>query len=49
MSELGGDLMVKLFKVVISLPEFSVDVEAEDEDEARSRAEDFILRAMEKS
>jgi len=39
--------MVKLFKVVIFLPEFSVDVEAENE--ARSRAEDFILRAMEKS
>jgi hypothetical protein len=38
-----------MFEVKVSLPEeiFAL-VEAEDEDEARVKAEDLILRAMEK-
>ena len=42
-------MVAKLFKVEISLPrEIDFTVEAENEDEARSKAEDAILRAMEK-
>lgn len=40
--------MTKLFEVKVSLEEVFALVEAEDEDEARLKAEDVILRAMEK-
>ena len=41
--------LTKLFEVVVSLPEDIIGhVEAEDEDEARIKAEDIILRAMER-
>jgi hypothetical protein len=38
----------KLFLVTVSLDEVSTLVEAEDEDEAYSKAGEVILRAMEK-
>jgi hypothetical protein len=40
--------MAKLFEVKISLEDIFALVEAEDEDEARLKAENVILRAMEK-
>jgi hypothetical protein len=47
LTSFGGFSLTKLFEVKVSLEGVFALVEAQDEEEARSKAEDVILKAME--